>query len=118
MANGVFGDSSSTAGEVSRMDAIDDVPKLARARAISAAGFGPSPGTVEASHWTVVAWSRPDGRARSAAGRHAASATPGRAIKLVDDVGAAVLVSLLGEPHVALRQLRPLHPQHRALFAG
>src|SRR6185312_9700718 len=68
--------------------------------------------------------SRPDGRepVTDSGGRRqpdvlfsgriaADTATPGRAIELVDDVGAAVLVSLLGEPHVALRQVRPLRPQ-------
>jgi hypothetical protein len=53
------------------------------------------------------------------AGRPAADiATSGRAIELVDAVGAAVLVSLPGEPHVALRQFRPLRPQRRAWFPG
>src|SRR5262249_33212138 len=50
-------------------------------------------------------------------GRLAAdTAAPVRAIELVDDVGAAVLVSLLGEPHVALGQVCPLRTQHRAMF--
>jgi hypothetical protein len=76
------------------------------------------PGTMEASRLDCGGSARKGGR-ESAAGRLAADiATPGRAIELVDDIGAAVLVSLLGEPHIALRQFRPLRPQHRALFPG
>jgi hypothetical protein len=60
----------------------------------------------------------PPGSAARSAARRPAIGSLVRAIELVDDVGAAVLVSLLGEPHIALRQFRPLRPQHRALFPG
>ena len=59
-------------------------------------------------------------RALGASGRLTAdtAAATGGAIELVDDVGAAILVSLLGEPHVALGQICPLRPQRRARFPG
>ena len=44
--------------------------------------------------------------------------SPGRAIELGAMSARLFWLSLSGEPHVALRQFRPLRPQHRALFPG
>src|SRR5262245_36158012 len=87
--------------------------------AAASSGAGPGPATPkQRSHRVGLAFlvlAGPGASGRLAAGTAAAT---GGAIELIDDVGAAILVSLIGEPHVALGQICPLRPQRRARFPG